>query len=259
MEKTAIHHNYLQVVYLIIMIILFSLIIYTPTFIEGPVHITKKLFLEEETFEGILIGILFIVSVIILNLYKRELDRHKEQLNRIKIDKKNIEDRLLLSDQYIGMVNVQIQDIASIFNSIENYPKTKTDLIRNFTFFGKRILGITNSGWTIIRIIERKTQRTLFEHIESKEKRGFVYPTLSNKMLIENKQVLSNCKIISNIKSPDILVFCILSVDKIGNNELIFIQAIINEITKLIVIINSTYNKQLNKMFMIDEPTKTKE
>jgi len=99
----------------------------------------------------------------------------------------------------------------------------------------------------------------LFEHIESKEKRGFVYPTLSNKMLIENKQVLSNCKIISNIKSPDILVFCILSVDKIGNNELIFIQAIINEITKLIVIINSTYNKQLNKMFMIDEPTKTKE
>jgi hypothetical protein len=254
MEKIKFHQSYLQLIYLIIIVILFSFIIYTPTFIEGPFRITNKLIIEEEKIEGFLIGILFILSFIILGLYRKEGDRNKEQIQRINDDKKKVEKRLLESDQYIGIVNVQIQDIKSIFNSIESYPKTKTELKKTFTFFGKRILGITNSSWSLIRIIDSKTQRTISEHFESKG--GLVpdFPHVSNKSILEKQQIPSHTAVISEPKNLDILVFCILSTDKISNNEHIFVQAIINEITKLFVIINSTYNNEVNLIFVDGEP-----
>ena len=257
MEKTRVHHSFLQIVYLIIITILFLFIVYTPTFIEGPVHITKKLIIEEETIEGILIGILFILSILILSFYKQEVDKKKAQILSIRNDKKKVEERLLASDQYIGMVNVQIQDIKLIFNNIENYPKTKTELKNMYALFGKRILGITNSNWVLIRIIDSTSQRTISEHFESKSKLTNGYPHVSNKTIMEEKQLLSHISVISNPENLNILVFCILSVDKISNNERIFVQAIINEITKLYIIINSTFNKKVNAIFANNELNKT--
>jgi len=259
MEKTRVHHSLLQIIYLIIISILFIFIIYTPTFIEGPLHITKKLILEEETIEGILIGILFILSILILSFYKREVDKKKEQIQSIKNDKMKVEERLLASDQYIGMVNVQIQDIKTIFNNIENYPKTKTDLKNTYALFGKRILGITNSKWALIRIIDSTTQRTISEHFESKSELTSGYPHVSNKTILEEKQLVSHISVISDPKDLDILVFCILSVDKISNNQRLFVQAIINEITKLYIITNSTFNKKVNKIFIDTELNKAEE
>ena len=254
MEKTNAHYTSLQIIYLIILLILFSFIIYTPTFIEGPVHITKKLMIEEETIEGILIGVLFILSVVTLSLYKQESDKHKEQIHKIIDDKKRVEERLLVSDQYIGIVNVQIQDIKSIFNGIESYPKTRTELKKTFTFFGRRIVDITNSSWTLIRIIDSQSHRTIIEHLESKGKLTPGFPHVSNKAIVEKQQILSHISVISSPKNLDILVFCILSVDKISSNERIFVQAILNEITKLFVITNSTFNKKVNEIFMSGEP-----
>jgi len=153
MKKINLHPSYLQILYLIIILILFSFIIYTPTLISGPVHITKRLMLEENTIEGILLGILFIVSILILNLYKQEVNSHKELIHKINQDKKKVEERLHISDQYIGKVNVQIQGIKSIYNSIDNYPKSKTELKKTLTYFGQRILGIVSSNWVLIRIM----------------------------------------------------------------------------------------------------------
>jgi len=92
MKKINLHPSFLQILYLITILILFSFIIYTPTLISGPLHITKRLILEENTIEGILLGILFIVSALILSLYKREVNDHKEQIHKIKQDKKKVEE-----------------------------------------------------------------------------------------------------------------------------------------------------------------------
>jgi hypothetical protein len=40
-----------------------------------------------------------------------------------------------------------------------------------------------------------------------------------------------------------------LPIDKISNDERVFIQAITNEITMLFVILNSTYYKKADKVF----------
>jgi len=233
----------LQILYLIIIFILFCFIIYTPTLINGPTRITEKLILQEETIEGSLLGILFLLSILILNLYKREVFKHKELAELTNKAKIEVVNKLRTSDQYIGRLNVQITEIKSIFNSISKYPDTKAELKETYRFFGKRILGIVNSNWVLIRIINSNTQRTISEHFEIRQGFSFEYPHVSNKMIIENQNFPSYTSVISNPENLKILAFCIMPVDQISNDQSVFIQAIINEITKMFVILKSTYYK----------------
>lgn len=231
-----------------IILILFSLIIYTPTLIRGPVHLSKRLILEEDTIEGILLGILSVVSVLILSLYKLEVSKHKELIDVIKKDKKRVEERLHVSDQYIGKINVQLQEIKSIYNSIDNYPTSKNELKQTFIYYCERILGIVISNWVLIRVINCSTRQTISEHYETRLNILPEYPHISNKMILENKQPVSQTAVTYNPANLDILVCCVLPVDTISNEERIFIQAIIDELTKLFVIINSVYYKNKSEL-----------
>lgn len=244
MKKLNIRPSFLQILYLIIFTFLFAFIIYTPTLIKGPVSLTSKLILEEETFEGVLICILFIISILIFNLYKSEVRKQKEVINKINDEKMKVEDRLNDSEQYIAIMNVQIQEIKSIFNTIDKYPETKEGLKKAFNFFGDRVIGIVNSEWVLFRIIDSNTQRTICEHFGPRKGVTCNYPKVSNKMIIEKQPVLPFSYVISNPENLNILVSCIMPVDKITNDQHVFIQAIINEITKLFVILNSLYYKK---------------
>jgi cell shape-determining protein MreD len=97
MKKINFQPSFLQILYLIIFIILFAFLIYTPALIKGPVSLTPKLILEEETFEGVLICILFIISILILNLYRYEVNKQKEMVININAEKKKVEERLNIS------------------------------------------------------------------------------------------------------------------------------------------------------------------
>jgi hypothetical protein len=256
MNKLFDQPSFLQILYLIIFIILFASIIYTPTLINGPVRITEKLIFEEETIEGSLLAVIFIVSILILNLYKREVSKQKELLKKINADNKTVKDRLSNSEHYIGMINVQIQEIKSIFNSIDKYPESKADLKGTFSFFSKRVLGIVNSYWVLIRIINIESQNTIIEHFEIRHGYSADYPNVSNKMVIDKQPISSLISIITNPKNLNIVVSCILPVDVISNEQHIFIQAIINEITKLFVILNSSYYRTEKKVLEADDPFK---
>jgi hypothetical protein len=212
--------------------------------IKGPVNLTSKLILQEETFEGALICIMFIISILILNLYKREVNNHKELINKISNEKKKIENRLTDSEQYIAIMNVQMQEIKSIFNTIDKYPETKEGLKKSLTFLGQRVIGIVNSEWVLFRIIDSKTQRTLFEHFGTRRGYSNGYPRVSNRMIIAKDNILPFSYLISSPNNLNILVSCIMPVNEISNDQQIFIQAIINEITKLFVILNSLYYKK---------------
>ena len=254
MKKINFKPSLLQISYLIIFLILFSLIIYTPTLIKGPVNLTSKLILEEETFEGILICIMFIISILIFNLYKRDVNRQKELVSKIKNEKHLVESRLSDSEKYIAIMNVQMQEIKSIFNSIDKYPETKEGLKKAFNFFGERVIGIVNTEWALFRIIELKNQRTICEHFSSRPGFKCNYPHVSNKLIIEQQPIIHFTYVVSNPKNLNILVFCIFPVDKIGNDQKLFIQAIINEITKLFVILNSLYYKNESQLIFDEKP-----
>jgi len=244
MKKLSFKPSYLQVLYLILYLVLFSAIIYIPTLISGPVHLTEKLMFEEETIQGSLLGILFLISILILNLYKHEVNKHKELIKKINEDKIKVEGKLTDSYRYIGLINVQIQEIKSIFNAIDKYPETKEDFKKTYHFLAGRVHGIVKTDWVLFRIISCSTLRTLSEHFETRQGISSGYPHVSNKSIIEKQPGLTFTTVVSNPKNLNILVCCVMPVDNISNDERVFIQAIINEITKLFVILNSTYYKK---------------
>ncbi len=250
MNKLRFQPSFLQVLYLIIYVVLFSAIIFIPALVNGPIQLTKKLIIEEETIEGSLLGILFIISILMLNLYKHEVLKHKEIIKKIKDDKKKIETRLTDSYRYIGLLNVQIQEIKSIFNDVEKYPETKEDFKKTYHFFSTHVHGIVQADWILFRIISRNSLRTISESFETREGISYAFPHVSNKLIIERLPGSPFTSVVSNPQNLNIFVCCIMPVDKISNDQRIFIQAIINEITKLFVILNSSYYKKESKIFI---------
>jgi len=143
----------------------------------------------------------FLLGIVILNLYKLEVFKKEAQIIEIKNHKKVVENSLNDSDQYIGIVNVQIQEIKALFNSINEYPETKVDLKKTFRSFSERILGIVNSNWVLIRIINCSTQKTIGKHFETRQGFSSVYPHVRNMMIIDNMSVTSFSTVISNPKN----------------------------------------------------------
>ncbi len=244
MKKAKFDPSFLQVLYIIVFIILFGLIIYIPHAINNPLRITEKLTFEEEVVEGFLLFVLFLLNIGIFSLYKKEAARQVELIEKIKNDKKSTEEKLGDSFRYIGQVNVQLQQIKSIFNSSDRFPKTKNDFKKTLQFFSERVFGIVNTPWVLFRIINIKTQRTVSEQFETRYGAAFDYPHISNKMIIENNSCEPFSAVISNPGDLNILVCCTLPVEKITNNERVFIQAITNEVTMIFIIMNSVYYKE---------------
>jgi hypothetical protein len=221
-------------------------IIVTPILITGSVHITEKFIIDEEIAEVILLGILFSLCILIFTLYKRESSKQEELIKKMKDDKKTTEERLFDSLSYIGKVNVQIEEIKTIFNTTNKYPETKNDFKKTFQFLSERVLGIVNTNWALFRIINTNTQRTISECFETRDGFSCRYPHISNKMIVEKQIVSPFTTIISNSKNLNILVCCTMPIDTINSDQRVFIQAIINEIIMLFIILNSSYYKNGN-------------
>jgi hypothetical protein len=75
-------------------------------------------------------------------------------------------------------------------------------------------------------------------------------------MIIEDLPMPEYTSVISNPENLNILVFCIMPICEISNDQRIFIQAIINETIKLFMILKSSYYKNENLVFEEDKPYK---
>ncbi len=246
MKKVILNLSAYQLSLLVIYVALFFAVIYTPHLISSDIHITKRFILEEEITEGSLLGILFLLNILVLNLYRNESARQKELINKINTDKRSVEEKLDESFRYIGQVNVQLQQIKSIFNEKDKFPETKNDFKKTLFYFSERVFGIVDAKWVLFRVINCNTHKTIKEQFEIRK--GFTadYPHVSNKMIIEGHCCPPFTTLISNPQNLNVFVCCILPVDKVSNDERVFIQAIINEITMLFVILNSAYYKKTN-------------
>jgi len=248
MNKLTFHASFLQILYFSIYLLLSFVIIVTPILITGSVYITEKIIIDEEIAEVILLGILFSLSILIFKLYKREASKQEELIKKMKNDKKTTEEKLFDSLSYIGKVNVQIEEIKAIFNTTNRYPETKNDFKKTFRFLSERVLGIVNTNWALFRIINTSTQRTISECLETRHGFSGHYPRISNKMIVENQPMPPFTTIVSNSKNLNILVCCTMPIDTISSDQRIFIQAIINEIIMLFIILNSSYYKDGNSI-----------
>jgi hypothetical protein len=243
MGKINFRPSFLQVIYLIIYIVLFSFIVLIPSIVSGPLHITEKFIIAEEIVEGSLMAILFLINILILNLYRKEAAHQEEVIEKINQDKKLALDKLNDSFRYIGQLNVQIQEIKAIFNNKLGLPETKNDIKKIFLFLSERVFGIVNTNWVLFRIINCKTGQTLSEQFETRN--GFIsnYPHIANKLIVDAQSCPPFTSVITRPQNMNIVACCILPLDEINSEERLFIQAITNEITKMFVIFSNSYRK----------------
>jgi hypothetical protein len=246
MKKIDYHPSFLQIIYLVTYVILFAFIIYVPKLISGPFHITEKIIIEEEVIEGSLLAVLFLLNIVMLNLYRGEAARQRELIRKAKEEKLEAREKFYESSQYIGQINVQLQEIKAIFSNKNKFPGTKNELKKAFLFFSERVLGIVNTNWVLFRIINCSTQKTVSEQFETRPGYTSNYPHIGNKIIVEQQSCPSFTTIISNPPNVDILSCCILPVGQISSEERVFIQAITNEITIMFILFNYTYQQKLN-------------
>ncbi len=258
--KILNHHiSFLQLLFFVIYVILSSVMIFTPIIVTRSVHVKKTFIIDEDVMEVVLLSFLFALSFLISKLYKKEASKQEELINNIKNDKRKADERLVDSIDYIGKVNVQIEEIKSIFDTTNAYPETKNDFKRTVRFLSERVLGMVNTNWALFRIISSKDHRTIYESFETRQGFTCSYPHVSNKMIVEKRSISPFTAVISNPRNLNFLVFCAMPVDTINNDQRVFIQAIMNEITMLFIILKSSNDKIENRMFVENRSKKKTE
>jgi len=224
--------------------------ILTPILLTRSVHIRRIFIIDEDVTEAILLSFLFTLSLLMSKLYKNEASKQIELINNIKKDKEKADEKLFDSLDYIGKVNVQIEEIKSIFDTSNAYPETRNDFKRTVRSLAEHVLGIVNTNWVLLRIIGNGTQRTIYECFATREGYSCCYPHVSNKMTVEQQSTSDYTTVISRSRNLNFLVFCAMPVDTINNDQRVFIQAIMNEITMLFIILNSSNDKIANRVFV---------
>ena len=134
--------KFLERTYLLFLITIFLLIVFTPYIIHSGITV-----LEEELVEVATIILLFTVGYAVLSLYRKESARNLKIINKLRQDKGALENRLTEAFKYIGTVNIQIQEIKSVFSDVRKFPENKKDFGYILQFLADRILSMVNVRW----------------------------------------------------------------------------------------------------------------
>ena len=137
--------KFLKFTYLVTIALLLSAVVFTPVFIRSHLVLLKKYVIEEDALEAVFIIILLVIAYILSNLYKKELKKYRQQTRRLMRDNCDLSSKLNDAFKYIGGVNVQIQQIRSIFCGLRRYPLTENEFKKDLTLFARKILEIVNA------------------------------------------------------------------------------------------------------------------
>jgi len=205
--------------------------------------LTDQLIIEEEYAEGVLLSILLILSLLLSYLYKHELDHRKNLIQVMKNENKTALKNLVDSFKYIGIVNIQLREMKTIFNTDYLNQETKIDIKKAIIFFSERVLNIVSADWVLFRIIDINTQDTITERFQSRGDAPCQYPHICNKMIVENQISQNSVTIISNRTYFNIVTSCNLPTININKDQHFFINAIVNQLNMLFVVLNSAHYK----------------
>jgi hypothetical protein len=228
--KTARRLKVLIVFYLGVLISLMLSVIAMPIFIQQGLPMTGTFVIEEEILEASLIAILIGVSYFILRGFMRELRAYAYELDRTTKEKSRLMSRLSESFGYIGIINVELQAIQSIFCGVDRYPQTKKEFQRFINDLVARAMTVAGTPWVVIRMISRCSGRTIAEYSSVRPKKVLPSATIGNREILEDRHVGGLRKIDSSPKNLDLMTVCILPTTQLSEEENILITAITNQI-----------------------------
>ena len=231
--------KFLELTYMVTIALLLSAVVLTPVFIRHHFLLIKKYVIQEEAAEAVLISILLLITYLLSNVYKKELKKYRQETRRLSRDKSDLSSKLIDAFKYIGGVNVQIHEIRSIFCGLGRYPSTEKELKGDLALLARKMLGILNADWVLIRIIRQTNLRTVKEHLESRKNANFFIKGISNKAIVANQAIDEYSIAASRMDNSMIMVVCVFPEKDLDEEEKILVQAINNQIEMLYLIFKS--------------------
>jgi hypothetical protein len=158
--------RYLKAGFLAVIGSMLLIIAATPFLVPSRIALFDRFVFEENAIETVLIIFLFALAYLASRAYRAAVAAYKKRLLRLAADRSVMADRLADAFRYIGTVNVQLQEIHSVFSGLKRLPENRRQYKDLLSMFGRKILGMMNVDWVTIRIIDRRTLRTIVEHRE---------------------------------------------------------------------------------------------
>jgi hypothetical protein len=232
--------------YLTILALLFLLVVFTPHLIKGSFKVRESFVVRQEILESLLIAGLLVLGYLISALYRKQLNTYLKRIDELTIDRCDLEDRLEEAFKYIGQVNVQLQEIRSVFSGLKTYPQSRNDLRKILSFFAQKVLGIVKVDWVLFRIINPEKLRTLHEYSEARASALLLKPAISNRAIVDNEAIVGCAVIGSDQESVLIKVFCVFPTTALTTHQKILIKAMVNQLEMLFIIFTSKYYRESN-------------
>jgi hypothetical protein len=243
--------KFFEFTYTVTVALLLSAVVFTPLFIRHHFLLFKKYVIQEDAVEAVLIIILLLIAYLLSNVYKKELKKYRQETRRLSRDKSNLSNKLTDAFKYIGGVNVQIQEIRSIFCELRRYPATENEFRKDLALFARKVLGIVNADWVVIRIICQTNFRTLKEHFEPRKNADVFVKGISNKAIVAEQAIDGYSVVASRHDNSMIMVACVFPKKSLDEEEKILVEAITNQIEMLYLIFVS---RQLNEIYRNRKP-----
>lgn len=212
---------------------LLSAVIFTPILIKHHFLLFRKYVIQEDVVEAISIIILLLIAYLFSNIYNKELKKYRRETSRLARDKSDLSNKLTDAFKYIGGVNIQIQEIRSIFCGLRRYPVTEHAFKADLAVLAHKLLGIVNADWVMIRIIRPSNLRTLKEHFESRKIGGVINKRISNKAIVTKRSLDGYSIVASQNDNSMIMVACVFPKKSLDEPEKILIEAVTYQIKML--------------------------
>lgn len=227
--------------YLGVFVFLLLLVIAMPLMIQHGLSVTQKFIIEEEILETSLIIILFAISYLILRRFKHTLKAHERAVDMAGEEKSRLVSRLADAFNYIGTVNVELQEVQSILCGVERYPQTKREFKRFIEHLAAKAMTVAGTQWIVIRMISRCNGQTVKEYAIVRRKEVLPSAIMGNREILENHHVEGLRTISTRQKNLDLLTVCILPIIQLSEEKIILITAITNQIEMLFMLYRACF------------------
>ena len=225
--------------YVTTLFVLLLSVIATPMLIRAGLPLTRHVILEEETVETALIIILFGISFFILKGFLNALGHYRRKAYRAGREKNRLVSRLAEAFSYIGTVNVELQEIASVLCGVSRYPESRRAFRQLIGSMADNAMTLAAVPWLVVRMIDRDTGKTIDEH--TVKRCGTERPTvvMGNRAILEDRTEKGIRTIVSRQQNLDVLTVFILPAGHAAEDQSILLGAILNQIEMLFLLFRS--------------------
>jgi len=191
--------------------------------------------MTKELVEAAMLFALVAIGFAIYFLYKRKLKRREQELDE--------------TFSYIGAVNLQVEQIKLIIDTMTRYPESKKDFRYLFELLAEKALAGVNAEWVFFRIIDINSGNTLSEYTKARGTAVLLKCEISSRNLLDNKYP-DDCDIVaSSQENLNFKVFCVMPKKTFNKNQEVLLKAIVNNLSMLYLIFDSVVAKKRNNNF----------